>query len=210
MAESVKTLAWRYMMKAEPFGEASPERVDRLFAESLRSILRERHLLALPMSDADAGEDQITEPMRRVRGLGIDARKQIYLRDRIQDQQAWYAAKAAANARSEERLFWVMALAQLGALLAAIWLAVMPGLGLPLVGVLSTLAAGVLAWLQVKQHEELAQSYLVAAQELSLIATQGRHVHTDAAFSTFVADAEAAISREHTLWLARRDTLATS
>jgi hypothetical protein len=38
----------------------------------------------------------------------------------------------------------------------------------------------------------------------------GKLVHQEAELSSFVADAETAISREHTLWLARRDHLKKS
>jgi hypothetical protein len=75
---------------------------------------------------------------------------------------------------------------------------------------LGTLTASFLAWLQVKQHEELAHSYAVAAHELSFVREAGKLVHQEAELSSFVADAETAISRKHTLWLARRDHLKKS
>jgi hypothetical protein len=72
-------------------------------------------------------------------------------------------------------------------------------------GTFSTLAAAAMAWLQVKRYQELAQSYLLAAHELGLIEAQSLHVHTEVELSAFVANAENAISREHTMWVARRD-----
>lgn len=76
-------------------------------------------------------------------------------------------------------------------------------------GGFSTLGARVLAWLNVQRHEELlSQTFLVAAQDPGLIASQAEYVNGGDAFSEFVADAEADISRDRTLWLARRDTLA--
>ena len=39
-------------------------------------------------------------------------------------------------------------------------------------GVFSPLASALVAWLQVRQHEELAQSYAVAALELGFIEEQ--------------------------------------
>lgn len=57
----------------------------------------------------------------------------------------------------------------------------------------------------MRQHEELAQSYAVAALELGFIEEQVGRVSDDKGLSAFVADAESAISREHTLWIARRD-----
>lgn len=74
-----------------------------------------------------------------------------------------------------------------------------------LTGLLTTIASSFIAWLQVKQHQELSQSYSIAAQELGLILEQGQHIHTEEDFCAFVSDSENAISREHTLWVARRD-----
>ena len=77
---------------------------------------------------------------------------------------------------------------------------------LPLkLSVFATLATASIAWLQVRRHQELAQSYNLAAHELGLIAIQATHVGSDEGLSKFVADAETAISREHTMWVARRD-----
>jgi hypothetical protein len=75
------------------------------------------------------------------------------------------------------------------------------------VGVLTSLCASLLAWMQVKQYQELSQSYAIAAQELGLISALAKHSQSEADFSAFVADAETAMSREHTLWTARRDKI---
>jgi len=205
VAESVKTSAWRYMMGAEPFAESGDlAGVEQRFLSSLGEMIKQ-DALAVSGRSSVAAESQITPRMRTIRAQPVEDRKHIYLSGRIRDQRAWYSTKAAMNAKNEERLFFVVGIAQLGALVMAIWLATSPEIP-NMVGVFATLSASLLAWLQAKRHEELAQSYLVAAQELGLIETQSDHIHDPVAFSHFVADAEAAISREHTLWPARRDT----
>jgi len=70
--------------------------------------------------------------------------------------------------------------------------------------VLSAAGAALISWTQVKKYQELAQSYDVTAQELGMVAEQLRHIGDEPRFSTFVSEAESAISREHTLWVARR------
>lgn len=208
VAESVKTLAWRFMMRAEPFDDADArETVDEKFTRSLREVLFEGANLTLTLPNTISSARQITDRMREVRLSELDARKAIYVRDRIDDQQGWYYSKSSANASREELWFWLVAGAQLLALLAAIAMVAFPDVWGNPTGVFATIAAAGLAWLQVKQHEELSQSYAVAAQELGLIAEQARYATDEAKFSVFVADAETAISREHTLWLARRDQL---
>lgn len=209
-AESAKTLAWRYMMRSEPFDDTdAAEGVDQRFTRSLREVLLESENLALPLNHRLGAAPQISETMRAVRASSLSDRKQLYVADRIQDQRKWYSGKSAVNARREDIWFGIVAGSQLLALAAAILMVAAPSIWANPTGVFSTLAAAALAWLQVKQHEELAQSYSVAAHELGLIVEQARHVSDEGKFSTFVADAETAISREHTLWLARRDQLLT-
>jgi hypothetical protein len=94
---------------------------------------------------------------------------------------------------------------QFTALVAAIALVRWPNSDIRLTGFFTCVASALIAWLQLKQHKELAQSYAVAEIELGFIEEKARHVMTDREFSDFVSDAENAISREHTLWIARRD-----
>ncbi len=207
-AESVKSLAWRYMTGAEPFVRSLSEReVDRQFSNSLHEILEQSDQLSVALGGVMAGQPQITESMRHVRSLPPKERKHVYIKGRITDQQKWYSNKSGVNAALETKFFALAIGAQALALLYAIFLVARPTTPLDLTGVFSTAAASLLAWMQVKQHQELAQSYAVAAHELGLICDQSKHIGSDDEFSVFVADAEAAISREHTLWIARRDRL---
>jgi len=74
-----------------------------------------------------------------------------------------------------------------------------------LTGLFAAMANAFVAWPQVKQHESVAQAYAIATMDLGLIQEQGARIEGDAQLAAFVADAENAISREHTLWVARRD-----
>lgn len=58
--------------------------------------------------------------------------------------------------------------------------------------------------MQAKQHRALAQAYAVASQELASITSQLNRGITEQEWPQFVIDAEEAISREHTTWLASR------
>ena len=83
-------------------------------------------------------------------------------------------------------------------LTAAGWLEV------DLLGLAGALVAAGVSWLQTKQHNNLAESYSVAAQELAAIKAQIGSKTTEGDWARFVNDAEEAISREHTLWKASR------
>lgn len=207
VAESVKTMSWRYMTGAEPYRHGlNSHVVDALFCRELEAILQERRAIGSVLGGEDALGDQITDRMCSVRAADLDTRKAVYLRDRIRDQRAWYARKAGFNSRLSNRWLLAVGLVQLFGAGAAIALVRWSDLQFNAAAVCAALAAGLLAWLQLKQHQELAHSYGLAAHELGLIEAKSKHVHGEDQLSSFVADAESAISREHTMWTARRDT----
>jgi hypothetical protein len=67
-----------------------------------------------------------------------------------------------------------------------------------------TFASLVIGWTQIKKFNELAVAYTVAAQEIGLIRPKLVSMNQEDQFSRFVVDAELAVSREHTLCVARR------
>lgn len=206
VSESAKSMAWRYMAGAEPyFISSAAGDVDSKFIADLKSLVKDSNQLAVGVSSKYTDKPQISPRMREVRAMPLNARKQTYLSQRISDQRSWYGRKAGNSQRAESWYFVVILVSQAMALAAGAFMISSPDSKWNLVGVFSSLASALLAWLQVRQHEELAQSYATAALELGFIEEQAEPVATDADFSGFVGDAENAISREHTLWIARRD-----
>ena len=206
IAESVKTLAWKYMTGAEPYEIPLTSReADERFARDLSAVLAQRKNLSGALRGGLSNSPQITDKMRLIRELKTDERKAIYLTQRIENQQHWYTEKATTNQTKEWQWFILILAAQGLAAASAFVLVRWPTLQVRLAGVFATLAAGSIAWLQVKRHQELAQSYNLAAQELGLIAVNARYVSTEEELSKFVSNAESAVSREHTMWVARRD-----
>jgi len=206
VAESVKTLAWRYMTRAEPFDAAlTPKKADGRLTKSLAEILTNRKHLAGIFGGDLGSAPQITDQMREVRSLDTVTRKSIYLAQRIDGQRKWYSNKARDNQRAKGVWFAAVIVSQGLALLAAAFLVAHPDSPVSLTGIFTTLASAFLAWMQLKRNQELAQSYGLAAHELGLIHARGEHVQTEEELSIYVSDAENAISREHTLWVARRD-----
>jgi hypothetical protein len=57
---------------------------------------------------------------------------------------------------------------------------------------------------RTKRFVDLSQSYGLAAQELNSLADLVVHQTDEGSFGTWVQEVEGAISREHTMWLARR------
>ena len=199
-AESTKTLAWRFAVAGQPFGVTD---VDERAAESLLlhrfSIIRGnlRGLVVGP----DSGGLQVTEEMRTLRGRPLAARRRAYRAGRIEDQYAWYTRRSKEHGRSVAR--WSVFLATLEAcgMVAAVLNAVgMLSLDLP--GIVGAVAACGLAWVQTRQHQQLATAYAIAAQELAEIASRIEWPGSEREWAHFVDEVEEAISREHTLWWA--------
>jgi len=95
-AESAKTLTWRYMVRGEPFGGDDKEAHDD-FLHELKDVLHD--LDALPVHALSRQHLQISPKMREIRALPFAQRRGVYLTQRIQDQQGWYATKAEWNAK---------------------------------------------------------------------------------------------------------------
>jgi SMODS and SLOG-associating 2TM effector domain 3/SMODS and SLOG-associating 2TM effector domain 1 len=200
-AESAKTLTWRYLVGGNPFGltEVSEQEAERLLLHRFRQVaaeLRGAHLV--PLSDAD---DQIRPALRRVRALPLEERRALYRSRRIDAQHAWYRGKARWNERRATQ--WSLVLTGLEVLgLGGAVLKAMGTFGFDLLGLASALVGAGAAWVQTKQHQNLASAYEVASQELAVIGAHGDWASDEPAWAHFVDQAEEAISREHTTWRA--------
>lgn len=73
-----------------------------------------------------------------------------------------------------------------------------------LLGIASGAAASIAAWTGLRQYRSLAVAYALTAHELRLVRDSLPHAEDEARWAQVVSDAEQAISREHTLWRARR------
>ena len=201
-AESVKTLSWRYMIGAEPFGlEADPAEVDNVFLRRLDDVLSVLKDLDL-VPESNVGE-QISPVMRAVRAAALAERKSIYESSRVAEQQRWYANKAQWN--RDRALRWTLAM--LGVESAGVVAAILKAVGTlrgDLLGLGGAIVAAMAAWLQAKQHRTLAAAYSVTALELASVRSRIAHQASQSDWAKFVADAEEAFSREHTLWKASR------
>jgi hypothetical protein len=198
-AESARTLGWCYAVGGTPFALDEPDAaVEARFLERLRDVVDQLKVSDLGPPDSTARE--ITEAMRRARRQDLPTRRTLYRRDRITDQLGWYARRSTTHAASARRWIGVVigfsALGVVGALFKVFLIDV------DLLGVFAAVASAAIAWNQLNQHRNLVSAYSVAARELSIIRDGIDHV-PDADWARFVSDSEEAISREHTMWLAR-------
>jgi hypothetical protein len=199
IAESTKTLAWRYAVQGEPFGpHLSTDQADELLRTRVKEVLqRGQDRITVP-----SGGVLITPSMRELRASSLEHRRRSYLAHRTEDQRAWYSSNARKNETRATGWRYVL----LGGELTAVVVACLAfGREEPadFAGIVAAVVAGGAAWLAIKQHSQLTSAYRVAAAELAVQADVLRGVDK-AGWAQAVADAEEAISREHTMWLATR------
>jgi hypothetical protein len=203
-AESIRTLAWRYAVGGAPYPTTmSDQAAADGFLDRLAELLDQ--LTELQLAPAGAHERELTEAMRRLRAAPLAVRRSVYRRDRVENQITWYTQKANDHDRRATTWLAASVVASMVGVTAAV-LRMLGVINVDLLGVAAACASAAIAWNQLSQNRNLVSAYRVAARELSIIRDRLDGV-ADEDWATFVSDAEDAVSREHTLWLARRGHL---
>lgn len=199
LAESAKTLAWRYAVGADPFPVA-------LDATEASNLLRERFAkIGKGVSDRitiTTPDPLVTSGMQALRGAAFAERREAYVKGRTEDQQRWYAKKAEVNRKCATGWRVALVSAEVVALVFAS-LRVFGGWGVDFAGLMAAFIMAGAAWAAVKQFSPLAAAYSMASMELAIQADKLKSVPEND-WPLVAADAEEAISREHTMWLASR------
>ncbi|MFJ8033147.1 DUF4231 domain-containing protein [Streptomyces sp. NPDC096032] len=199
-AESIKTLSWRYAVAAQPFSlQSSESENERHFIAEVSKIISE----APSDSIAVTAPVHITERMREIRRSPLSVRRNAYLECRIEDQLKWYAGKADFN-RSRAGRWRVTLIVIEGAGITAAILKAGGAIPFDLPGIMAALLGAGSAWFAVRQYESLGRAYSFAANDLSIVHARLQSIDSDNDWEREAADAEEAISREHTMWRASR------
>lgn len=200
LAESAKTLAWKWAVGGSPYSLASGRGNPAvLLADDLRSL---RSTVGAPKLEPVVGP-VVSDAMRSLRAAPLDIRRQVYLVDRMQRSVAWYSEKASYSGRAARR--WralLLALEVTGGLLGV--LKATGTVDLPLDAVLASALGAVGAWLEAQQHDRVADAYAVAIADLADAQVRLEAAQDEQAWAVAVNDSEDAISREHTRWRASR------
>lgn len=208
VAESVKTATWRYMMRVPPYdSDEESSNLDTKFIKELMEIRQARPGIDSHLAGFSSGGTEISQYMRKTRILPLNDRREIYLRERLQDQKKWYEDKTKTNRRFGSVWFWSISGMQALALTLAIINAATGPWSINIVSIIMTLTTAFVAWTQVKRHDELIQPYGLATQELNALESLESYASEPKKFGEFVTQVEEAISREHTMWCARRNVV---
>lgn len=204
VAESCKTLAWKFAVCGEPFfdTELSETEMVRRVMHSLDGIKKQFGGLELAAVDAKA----VSAWMKEQRQAPWPERREVYLRERLLDQKSWYTQKAKYNRKRSNQ--WRTTLVVVEFLGVAASLGAAFSASVPLFGpALAALVGAVVAWMETKQHDFNARAYAAAVADLAQAESRLEVAHTEQEWANEVLNAEDAISREHTLWLASRAEL---
>ncbi|SRR6266568_8955895 len=204
VAESAKTLSWRYMMRVGSNFAIESTVADQTFIGELQALSASRRGAIAELGGVEKDRTQISALMRTARSSSFDERKAYYLASRVAEERDWYHDKAASNRKLSGRWYWAGIAIQLVALMMAVMRAA-DFLTFSIAGPLMTLAASFSAWTQAKRHDELGTTYSVAADELTNLEQKVELCTSDTELVALVEDVEEAISREHTMWRVRRN-----
>lgn len=202
LAESIKTLAWRYSCRAEPFDGADDTDAIK-FEKSVHELLRSNDEAAA-LRYKSQNTELITDKMRMIRVSSLLERRDAYMQGRLEDQLSWYRRKSNFNNNHSKLWYAALILASTAALIVSLVNLVRIA-DLISVDFLFAIPIAIFGWIQVKRYQELASSYALTAHEITFIKANFVRANVEELFSRYVADAENAFSREHTQWYARKD-----
>ena len=204
VAESVKTRMWRWVMRADPYAVMDDSAYTK-FTDDLKEILYQNKNLSQYLGTPAVASSPISKEMEAVRALSVKERIALYKRDRIESQATWYERKAKANRTQARRWFWFSVVLHSIAIALLLYRVSNPTQSLP-IEVISTAAGAALTWLQSKKFNELGSSYTLTANEIALMLNDATLAKDEQTLSALVLDSETAFSREHTQWVARKNS----
>lgn len=203
VAENAKRVAWLFMMAPAPADPKRAESEEESFLEELKRIQDRFPLLTKDLARQDVRGTEITSRMRAIRSGAVAERLEIYRTFRLQDQIDWYQQRTSQNVKAASRWSAFVLVLEALAVVAAVAHA-LSGYAYNPTGAVAAIVAGLVAWSKTRRFSGLATAYGVAHGDLTLLHERVRFVHDEAALQRFVAEVEAAISREHRLWVEKR------
>ena len=208
LAESVKTLSWRFVTKTSPFTETDEEKARAEFDTRLTELCAQDPELKIVLAvwEADPHIRLIPQKMIDLRDIAPEQRWELYRTWRVSDQLQWYQRKALRNKRRYLAFTAAYVLSLFLAIILLILNYVIASAAVLPFDVLVTLATTLLTWIQAKRFSELASTYHQTSREIEHLALYEPPEITDAALSEFVQNTENAFSREHTTWFARKSS----
>ncbi|WP_100199299.1 DUF4231 domain-containing protein [Rhodococcus erythropolis] len=198
-SESIKAASWEFSTGGEAFrlgDTASEERFRQLMGGLLEQLPR------LDVPSASHANASVTASMTSLRRSSMEVRRAAYREGRVDDQLVWYSKKSKWNKGRAKRSRGILIGISTVAILLGI-LRIRGNIDIDLMSVMAALSSGVIVWMQAKKYTQLSEAYSVTSHEIALLSSTIDDERTEQEWAQFIHDAEAAFSREHTMWKAR-------
>lgn len=198
-AENLKSAVWRFVMSHHDHTRAS----ETAYLSEIRQLNERLPDLQGYLAKYGVSGAFITDWMRSAHSLPFDQKIAMYREFRIKEQADWYSDRSKYNSRMEQAWFWLI----FGSEFVALVIAAIDAWQLPRfnpVSGIATVGASFIAWFQLKRFSDLGTSYAIAATDLEQIGETHMGITTQHEIDVMVQEVEAAVSREHSMWLARR------
>jgi len=203
VAESIKTISWRYSVKAEPYNILDAT-AKSLFIETVKHIIDMNHDFQQHIEAEYGSHQAIPDNMTAIRQLSLKERFNIYHTNRVFEQKNWYGEKSIFNKRQSSIFFWLLIIISFVLFVLLVLNVKETNNSLFPIGILLSVISVLFTWVQTKKYKELEKSYALAAHEIGFIEINGNDTNEEL-FSDYVINAENVFSREHTQWIARKD-----
>lgn len=206
ITESIKTTTWNYIMKAEPFNDDDELKNVKELSKYISEIVGGSEYISKTISPEVIDKGTLTWEMKSIRDMDYLSRRDFYVTNRIENQRSWYVSKSSDNKRKGKIWSYAIFCLYLLAFLCSVYNAFFSNSSevvIP-ISIVTTVAASLVGWTQIKRYGELSASYILTAHEIGMIKEQASYISSEADFSDFVRESETAFSREHTQWIARR------
>jgi hypothetical protein len=203
VAESAKTLAWKFAVGALPFpSDMNLSDARHALLKRFQEVRDSFPGLELAASEAPAISDWMIDQ----RMSPLEHRRSSYLSARIADQRGWYSRNTALNKKKAR--FWRSTLVaseflgvafSLAAALVENFMVISPAI--------ATIVVAIVAWSETKQYDFNARAYSAAVSDLANAEEKLKLAADESTWAREVDDAEEAISREHVVWWATRSRI---
>lgn len=203
VAESAKTLAWKFAVSALPFPhEMDLTEARRALLERFEDVRNSFPGLELTPSEAPA----ISEWMIHQRMSPLEDRRSSYLVARIADQKSWYSKNSASNKRRANLWRMILVVCEFIGVALSMTAALLEHF-IVLSPAIATILVAMVAWTETKQYDFNARAYSAAVNDLANAEEKLKLATGEAEWAKEVDDAEEAISREHVVWWATRSRI---
>lgn len=205
VAESVKSMTWKWMMMAEPYPYKTPGTASMDLQKDLQSLLKQNDTLFKHyQNDEDDNFYSISDKMREIRNATTREKLTFYNKNRVHNQLKWYRKKSRIFRNMHIVFSIVVILCYIIIIILMIINIINPKIQLP-IELISAIVAALISWTESKKYDELSCAYSLAVNDISIINNHLLEGQVgDNEVSEYVINSENAFSREHTQWIARK------